>query len=440
MRRRAAFIVLAFVSLVTPLAVPLARGAAAPPASSGADRVLGEWNGALDVASRKIRLVFHISKRADGGLAGTMDSPDQGANGIALDTVSVSGDTLRLDLLLGKASYRGVLAADSPTLRGTWAQSGYSFPLDLGREAAPVRRRPQDPVKPYPYSENEVVVENASANLRLACTFTKPQGPGPFPAVLLITGSGPQNRNEEIMGHRPFLVLADHLTRHGLAVLRCDDRGTAQSTGDFATATTADFATDARAGLEYLLARQDVDRARVGLIGHSEGAIIAPMLAARDPRVAFIVMLAGPGVPGDSLIQLQRAALARSAGKTDSAIARTARMQAARATSPWSRWFATYDPRPALQKTACPVLALFGGRDVQVPPRENLPAVSRALHAGGNRDVSTLELPGLNHLFQTSSTGMPAEYGALEETFAPAALDTITAWIEARVKPTPRGR
>jgi hypothetical protein len=330
------------------------------------------------------------------------------------------------------------------------------------------------------------VVVNDTAGVRLAGTLTKPRGRGPFPAVLLATGSGPQDRDEALLGHRPFLVLADRLTRAGLAVLRCDDRGVGGSTGSFAGATTLDFAADARAGLAYLRSRRDVDRTRIGLIGHSEGGIVAPLVAA-DGGVAFVVLLAAPGVPGDSLLALQGAAVLRAMGESDSVVAWNGRLQrrlfavlkapgessglrqrllevidravdelpadqrgvvnrsnmtaqAEMMSSPWFRWFVAYDPAPALARLACPVLALNGALDMQVPAKENLAAITRALAAAGNRDARTLELPGLNHLLQTSPTGSPAEYGTIEETIAPAALDTIATWIEARVRGTPARR
>ena len=226
--------------------VPPAPGPTVP---SLADSLLGDWYGALDAGGRKVRLVLHFMKRADGRLAGTMDSPDQGASGIAMDAVSVQGARLRFTISLINGAYEGVIRADARLIRGTWTQ-GVSLPLDLGRGVAPEQRRPQDPVKPYPYDEEQVVVENATAGVRLAGTLTRPRGKGPFPAALLLTGSGPQDRDEALLGHRPFLVLADRLTRAGLAVLRCDDRGVGGSTGSFAGATTLDFATDARAGVE----------------------------------------------------------------------------------------------------------------------------------------------------------------------------------------------
>jgi len=459
-----------------------APAAAQPPAagmSSAARALIGDWNGMLMVGGQRIRIIFHFLDRPGDKLVVVMDSPDQGMQGLPADSVFLKRDGLKLVLNRIGGSYRGVPTADGTRIKGTWTQGGFSMPLDLGRGQAPERRRFQDPVKPYPYDEEEVVVRNRAAAVKLAGTLTKPRGAGPFPAVVLVTGSGPQNRDEELLGHRPFLVLADRLTRAGFEVLRCDDRGTAKSTGNYAAATTADFATDVRAEVAYLRSRPEVDPAHVGLIGHSEGGLIAPLLAAQDKTIDFIVLLAGPGVPGDSLLTLQGAALMKAAGQRDSlaiwnrrlqrklfAVVKAAKdtvglrkrlrqtilrslnelpvshrgqitpafleQQVEMVSSPWFRWFLAYDPRPALRRTTCPVLAVAGGNDLQVPPKENLPAIAAALRAGGNRDFKTLELPGLDHLLQTSATGLPADYGTIEETMAPAALDTITAWLRAR--------
>ncbi|HEV2106289.1 MAG TPA: alpha/beta hydrolase [Candidatus Eisenbacteria bacterium] len=461
---------------VTPVAAAGNAPAPRPPADA-ADRWLGDWNGALDAGGRRLHLTFHLNRDAQGRLGGTLDSPDQGASGIPLDSVSSAGDTLRVTLLHGGARFTGAFAAEG--IRGTWYQSGFGFPLDLGRGAATVRVRPQDPVPPFPYAARDTTVANAAAGVSLACTVTLPPGKGPFPAVLLITGSGAQDRDEALLGHRPFLVLADHLTRHGFAVMRCDDRGTARSTGVFAAATTRDFVGDARAEFEALRRWPGVDPRRVGLVGHSEGGVIAPWLAASDPRVAFVVLLAGPGIPGDSLLVLQTEAIERASGAGDSSVAATgalehrlladiiagadsaalarglatriadrlrgqgrsgadadavAAMQTRMLLSPWFRAFIAHDPRPDLRRTRCPVLAMNGSLDAQVPAAENLPAVAAALREGGNRDVRIVELPGLNHLFQTATTGLPAEYGAIDETFAPAALDTLTDWLVAHAR------
>ncbi|HEX3821259.1 MAG TPA: alpha/beta fold hydrolase, partial [Candidatus Sulfotelmatobacter sp.] len=341
-------------------------------------------------------------------------------------------------------------------------------PLVLKRlkdQAEIERRRPQNPTRPYPYREEEVHYDNKVQNVTLAATLTIPEGKGPFPGVVLITGSGPQDRDESLMGHKPFLVLSDYLTRHGIAVLRADDRGTGMSTGVFANATTADFATDAEAGIEYLKTRTEINPHKIGLIGHSEGGVIAPMVAARNKDVAFIVMMAGTGVPGDQVLEAQGEAISIANGTSPTEAARKAAKekeiltlietekddaklekelrdkmagdipegqvgaQIKQATSPWFRYFLTYDPATALRKLTCPVLAIDGSLDKQVLPSQNLPAIRKALEEAGNKHFEIDELAGLNHLFQTAKTGSPAEYAEIEETIAPAALETISSWI-----------
>ena len=311
----------------------------------------------------------------------------------------------------------------------------------------------------------------------MAGTFTFPKEGGPFPAVLLITGSGPQNRNEELLGHKPFLVLSDYLTKQGIAVLRVDDRGVGKSTGDFKSATTADFVTDALAGVEFLKTRNEVNKKEIGLIGHSEGGMIAPMVAVESSDVAFIVLMAGPGLPGDSILLMQSSLISAAEGaspeditkaeevnrkiyqiiKTESDSVKahneitaifekyydslpdsekaktgdknTALKMLSRVETPWFKYFIKYDPRPTLEKVKCPVLAIDGSKDLQVPPKEDLAAIKEALTKGGNKNFETIELKGLNHLFQTAKTGSPTEYNTIEETIAPIALKTIGDWI-----------
>ncbi|MGD8496574.1 MAG: alpha/beta hydrolase, partial [Gemmatimonadales bacterium] len=290
-------------------------------------------------------------------------------------------------------------------------------------------------------------------------------------AAILVSGSGPQNRDEEIFQHRPFLVLADYLTRRGLVVLRYDDRGVGESTGDFGAATSADFADDAEAAFRFLRARDDVDPDAIGVIGHSEGGIIAQLLASRLPQLGYVVMIAGPGVPGDSILALQVAALNRATGLPEAVVeARTSlqrqlmdialkdvdpetirkeladvfhaeapgmseeqvRAQSRTLTSPWMHWFLHYDPRPMLRELQVPILAVIGSKDLQVLPDENLSAISEALKEGGNPDATVLELDGLNHLLQPAKTGLGTEYGQIEETMAPEALEAIGDWIVTR--------
>ena len=320
--------------------------------------------------------------------------------------------------------------------------------------------RPQEPTPPYPYQEEQVTFVNAKAGITFAGTLTLPASPTASPAVVLITGSGAQDRDETIAGHKPFLVLADALTRRGIAVLRVDDRGVGGSGGTMATATSEDFVDDALAAVAYLRGRKDIDAKRIGLVGHSEGGLIAPIAATRSKDIAFIVLMAGPGITGDQILFLQGAAIMRANGASEAAISRNREVQQRlfdvirtekddaaakekiksiapgqeRVATPWFRYFLSYDPVPVLQKVTCPVLAINGEKDLQVPYRENLDAIGKALRAGGNTDVTTLSMPNLNHLFQTSQTGAPSEYAKISETFAPAALDAISDWILKRVK------
>lgn len=444
--------------------------------------ITGQWNGLLSVQGMKIRLVFHITK-TDQGYASTMDSPDQGAKGIPMSSTVFESPKLIMKLDAGAIEYTGELKGELIT--GTFKQSGMSFPMDLKREeiAKPVVNRPQEPKKPYPYISEEVTIENTKAGVKLAGTLTLPGKEGKFPVAVLITGSGPQNRDEELVGHKPFLVLADYLTRNGIAVLRYDDRGTAQSTGDFSMATSADLASDAEAVIAYLKSRKDIDKKKIGLIGHSEGGIIAPMVAARSKDVSFIVMLAGTGIPGDQLLLLQQERIAKASGIPEADLLKSReinktcfdiiiktsdqdqlkadltaylknainefpadqkpagmsdedliKMVLNQVANPWMQYFIKYDPVPALQKVKCPVLALNGEKDLQVPPRENLAAIGKALEKGRNKKVTLKELPGLNHLFQECTIGTPDEYALIEQTFSPAALDVIAKWIQETVK------
>lgn len=433
----------------------------------------GTWLGTINAGTVKLRIAFHISANAS-GYSATMDSLDQGAKGLPVASVTREGAKLMMTMPALGAKYEGTIAADAASIRGTFQQGGMALPLTLERvknEAPLEPPRPQEPKPPYPYTSEDVAYENKAAGVALAGTLTIPQGKGPFPAALLVTGSGPQNRNEEIMGHKPFLVLSDYLTRRGIVVLRVDDRGVGQSGGRFATATTADFATDAESGVAYLATRAEVDPHRVGVIGHSEGAIIAAMVAAGHPAVAFIVMMAGTGVPGETVLVEQVRMLGRASGQSeeeaDTAAAneRTvlrsvmegkdpatvqkeiAQLSGAKVpetqmaaqikamTSPWFRYFLAYDPASTLRRVKCPVLALDGSKDLQVSPEQNLTAIRRALEEGGNRNVETDEFPGLNHLFQTAPTGLPNEYAQIEETIAPSVLQRIASWILKQLEP-----
>ena len=430
----------------------------------------GAWLGTLDAGPVKLRVVFHITNTAN-GLTATMDSLDQGAKGMPATTVSRNGSSLKIELKGIGGTFEGTIGDDRTAIEGTWTQGGGRLPLVLKRvkDTAELElRRPQNPTKPYPYREEDVAYSNKAAGITLAATLTIPPGKGPFPAVLLITGSGAQDRDESLLGHRPFLVLADYLTRHGIAVLRADDRGVGGSGGNFAAATTADFATDAEAGLAYLQTRPEVDRRKIGRVGHSEGGIIAPMVAARNPRVAFIVLMAGSGVPGDEILVAQGSLISQASGVSPEQVEKNAAeqrealalvkqekddavletklreklagklpdaqlgMQIKTLSTPWFRYFIAYDPATALTHVTCPVLAINGEKDLQVPPKQNLPAIRKALEAAGNKHFEVEELPGLNHLFQTAKTGAPSEYSQIEETMSPVALEKIAGWISTQ--------
>jgi pimeloyl-ACP methyl ester carboxylesterase len=449
-------------------------------APASASRVAGSWVGTLNAGAIRVRVVFLLKEEPPGHLLGTMDSPDQGARGIPLSGVRFEGDSLWIEAQAVGGGYAGVLLPGDTLLVGTWSQSGLRLPLALRPGLSPeAARRAQDPVPPFPYHQEEVVFNSREPGITLAGTLTMPPVKTPVPAVVLISGSGPQDRNETVFGHRPFLVLADALTRRGIAVLRYDDRGVGGSGGTRRDATVEDFALDADGAVAFLASRPEIDPHRIGLIGHSEGGLLGSMVAAEDSEtIAFLVLLASPGVPGEDLLLLQTAALARASGASEEAIGRTLLLnrsvyavaragkdsatvardaahllrswadslsqqeraslgdfdtflsrQLATITSPWFRSFLTQDPRAVLHQVHCPVLALTGSKDLQVPPAENLSGIRTALHEAGNIHAVVRELPGLNHLLQTAATGLPSEYSTLEETIAPAALSLIGEWI-----------
>jgi pimeloyl-ACP methyl ester carboxylesterase len=457
--------------------------------------LVGHWEGALDAGIATLRIVFHFERDGDGWKA-TMDSPDQGATGIQVTKVTLDGKALRLEVDSVRGHYTGTLDDQGERCTGNWSQ-GIALELDLKRVAEPSKpARPQEPKPPFPYAIHEVEYSYDPAQgpqaslepraatgkkrLTLAGTLTVPHGDGPHPAALLITGSGVQDRDETIFGHKPFWVLADCLSRRGLAVLRVDDRGVGKSTGSAATATSEDFAEDVRAGIAFLHTRRaDIDPRRIGLIGHSEGGLIAPLVAADNGDVAFVVLLAGPGLPGTEIIKLQEQLIGKASGRSQSRLAADAAFrdrlnqalttadapdpavlraileqavenltpfevqaigdpqahidrQIAIVTSPWYRFFLRHDPIPSLERVRCPVLALNGAKDLQVDAKQNLPPIRAALARADNQDVTIEELPKLNHLFQTAITGGLQEYAVLQETFAPVALEQIANWLVQR--------
>ena len=464
------------LALLLSLAMP--RGSDAQTAGDAPS----SWSGTVELpGGTKLDFVVELNKDS-----GTISIPMQGAKDLPLSGVVVTATELKFAIEAAGAAWEMKVAADGKTAEGVLKQGG-EFKTTMKRLVAgeaPKKslNRPQEPKPPFAYESIEAYFENKAAGVTLAGTLTLPKGNGPFPCVVMVTGSGPQNRDEELLGHKPFLVIADQLTRHGVAVLRYDDRGIGKSTGKFTEATSDDFAADALAGVEYLKSRKEISAKNIGIIGHSEGGIIAPMCASQSKDVAFIVLLAGTGISGAELLPIQSKLINIADGMTsDDAqvqcqeeaamlkLITTGRSQAdvtkaireavirqlrldpetkglseeklnERATqvateqytelsSPWFRRFLTLDPRDYLKKVTCPVLAINGEKDRQVPPKQNLPEIDKALKAGGNEDVTTVELPNLNHLFQNCKTGSPSEYADIEETFTPAALELVTTWI-----------
>jgi pimeloyl-ACP methyl ester carboxylesterase len=448
-----------------------AAGARAKKPSDAIASAEGVWQGALEGNGMRLRLQLHVSHDDQKQLVAALDSPDQGVSGLPAIHVLQKDAAFHFEIPVVSGVYDGTLSAAKTAITGSWTQNGVEQKLDFRRSDQLLELvRPQNPVKPYPYKEEEIAFPNGKAKISLAGTLTLPRAPGPFPAAVLLSDSGPHDRDESIVGHRPFLVLADHLTRRGIAVLRFDKRGIGKSTGDSANATTEDFAGDAEAALAYLKTRKEIDPKKTGLIGHGEGGMIAPLVAAHSSDVAWIVLLAGPGLNGEDTLLLQSELILKTAGVDDDQIAKTrefnkqtyalVRQEKDTATlqaklsdlvensgmsaslppaalqsqvrlmvSPWFRFSLDYDPVPTLQKTMCPVLALTGEKDLQVAPKENLAKIQKALQDGGNKDFQTAELPGLNHLFQHSPTGSPTEYGSILETMAPEALNAVSDWV-----------
>jgi fermentation-respiration switch protein FrsA (DUF1100 family) len=446
-----------------------------------AQSIEGKWQGLLKVQGMELSIVFNISQQDD-SLVATMDSPDQGAFGLAVQEVSFQDNQLSLVMNMPPIQYEGTLNSEGE-IEGVFKQGGGELPLLLTQNEVQKsnKKRPQDPSEPFPYLSEDITFENEVEGIKLAGTLTMPSEGKNFPAVVLISGSGAQDRNEALLGHKPFLVLSDHLTKQGIAVLRFDDRGTAKSEGNFSTATSADFKNDVAAAVNYLKTRKEIDN--IGLIGHSEGGIIAPMLAAESEDIAFIVLMAGTGIRGDELLLRQSELIGRASGMNEEQL-KTARAfnQGAydlvvnninensvkedikkyleesvsknpelasanglkeqvfvdqilgQLTSPWMMYFLKYDPAEALKKVDCPVLAIIGEKDLQVPAEVNLKAIEEALKAGGNSQYTVKELEKLNHLFQEAETGAPSEYASIEQTISPVALELMSEWILEKVK------
>jgi len=445
--------------------------------------VTGSWMGKINAGAVTLRVVFNLLLVDKDSLVATLDSPDQGAKNIKLGPVTFDGKAIKISAGALLAEYNGTIKNDT-LIEGKWTQAGNTLDLNLTRlRAALILNRPQEPKPPFPYSSEDVTFLNPKINIKLAGTLTVPEGEGPFPVVILITGSGAQNRNEELMGHKPFLVIADYLTRNGIAVLRYDDRGVGKSEGNYSEATSADLATDAEAAFDFLKNDKRIKGASVGLAGHSEGGLIAAIVGASGRKVAFIISLAGPGINGEEIINTQNREISIASGlgskEIDEAISVNSKLfdiikkepdnklaaekvneiyktelakkklsaeeteQAMKQLNAnlnplaftWLRFFLSTDPAMYWKKVRCPVLALNGEKDLQVAAEVNLRAIDKALRSGGNNQVTTMKLPGLNHLFQHCTTGLPAEYGEIEETFSPEVLKIMADWIHGLQTP-----
>ncbi|MDG2128173.1 MAG: alpha/beta fold hydrolase [Fuerstiella sp.] len=447
------------------------------------DRPSEVWTGEMKTLFQKLSMRIRVYQRDDGTETVYLDSVTQKAGGFKAQRTAEGNEwTIDVDSLDG--SFKGTINKEKSEVKGKWTQGGVSLDLTLTPDTSEMNEivkapsRPQTPKPPFPYLVEDVTFTNETDDVRLAGTLTVPKTAAPCPAAILISGSGPQDRDESLLDHKPFLIIADHLSRHGIAVLRFDDRGTGASTGAFQTATSEDFSRDAEAAFEYLSSDPRANERATGLIGHSEGGIIAPMVAGRRTDVAFAILLAGPGVNGREILLSQGQLILKAQGVTDEAALKAQRdTQVAlidtvdnapadathdelvnsamliladvlpaealqektlkstvsagieRLNSQWCRFFLTHQPGPVLEKLKCPVLALNGEKDVQVDPRLNLPAIREALTKGGNTRFETVELPSLNHLFQTCSTGAVSEYQTIEQTVSPMTLKKITDWI-----------
>lgn len=451
----------------------LAAVAAIVPSTVMAQDICGTWSGELDISGQKLGLSFNIRK-ADNGYAATMDVPQQGARGLAVSGCTFDGLNMKMDIATIGASFEGIFVMGM--ISGKFFQSGLELPLVLKKEELKAPDRPQDPKGPFPYECREVTFENPKAGVKLAGTLTIPQGDGPFPAVVLVTGSGVQNRDEEIMGHRPFAVIADYLTRKGIAVLRYDDRGVGGSERGPEGSTTVDLSYDAEAAVDALFEEgriidcsgnvcREVNRfSRIGILGHSEGAQIAFILASKK-KAAFVVSLGGPAVKGSEILRAQQDALYKASGLPQEAIdanaaffsnvygvveesksleaaepelrkmaamlpAQQQKQFLAEILNPWMYAFIKLDSEPYISATRCPALILNGSRDLQVVAAQNLP-VFRKIAADKKKDFTIREIEGLNHLFQHCNTGLPTEYGQISETIAPEVLEAIVEFIKA---------
>lgn len=441
------------------------------------DLLTGDWSGTLDIGIAQINIILHLQEIADESIKGTFDYLEEKMYGLDIDSLTFQNNTLKFEIKKFLVNFEGILINNGLQISGQWSQHGKLFPISFekGKKSIEAPKRPQEPKLPYPYKEEVISFE--SQNATLSGTFTSPFSKAPFPVVILISGAGPSDRDGSILGHKPLWILADYLTRQGIAVLRFDKRGCGKSTGDFNSATTEDFASDVLAGVEYLHSRMDIDSKKTGLIGLSEGGITAPMVALKSHDIAYIVLMAACGVNGEEMMCAWSASIEKDKGSTEESIEKDRKykkelfavlkneknfeiaakqlrkiiinhtiskenkdelssfeLEAIDAevnylNTHWFRYFLTYEPALVLRKIQIPVLALHGELDKQILSKQNLPVISQALEEAGNENYKALELPKLNHIFQTCQTGSFTEYSKIEETISPVALGLIADWI-----------
>ena len=468
--------------------------------STNAQNISGTWQGNLNIQANEIPVIFHIVKDSAGKLTASFDSPVQKAYNLPCSEVIAKGDSVIFMMPILKGKFAGLLSEDKNQITGSWYQGAGSLPLTLNKTSNAIIlkeiKRPQTPRPPYPYNSEDVEYFNADKSIHFGATITYPKTESTiryikvpvYPAVILITGSGQQDRDETIFDHKSFAVIADYLTKKGFAVLRVDDRGTGKTSGSFSASTTADFVKDVQAGIDFLKTRPETDKQKIGLIGHSEGGMIAPVVAASRNEIKYIVLLAGPGIPIVDLMTEQVEAVSASSGDSPakvkaisslfrqiaievnktkdsatlhknalmivdtwaksidtavlSALGLTDRIsrekytttQLAAVTSSWYKYFLAFNPQLYLQKLTCKVLALNGEKDIQVIARSNLAGIKKSLQKSKSPQYDVMEIPGVNHLFQTCIKCTADEYGELEESFSPKALEIMGNWLNKNVK------
>jgi len=436
--------------------------------------IVGNWQGNLTVGTVKVPLTFIIKKENKENLGVSLSSQERK---IAANIMEFRDNHLQIEFSSIGGKFEGEYQKSSKTIPGKWYQGGQVFDVILEKRSKEVEiKRPQEPHKPYPYNEEQVTYKNEKANITLAGTLTYPKEGNSFPVVILISGSGALDRDETVFGHRPFLIIADYLTRRGIEVLRVDDRGIGGTSGNYLESTINDFASDVISGINFLKKRKEINERMIGLIGHSEGGIIAPLVASLTSDVAFLVLMAGPGVLLEEILYKQAELIGRAEKLSEELISQETSLQKELFSiikeeknndkaklklekvvsgalekmksqnlpifsqgsidaqinfmiSPWFRDFLSYDPREALRNVKCPILAINGEKDLQVPFKENLETIKKELKERGNKNYKVRELPNLNHLFQTTQTGAISEYSNIEETISPVALKLIGDWI-----------